>query len=124
MPLLERLGRQNFDRTVVALSQFEIDCDLELNGDLAVALEPHEERWLAEEAEQLQRLGHDVMLLDRDGVRAELDSPIYRAGLWQRSGVGILDPAKLAWGLARAAELAGRAAVRAHADDAPAGGGG
>ena len=54
MPLLERLGRQNFDRTVVALGQFEIDCDLELNGDLAVALEPHEERWLAEEAEQLR----------------------------------------------------------------------
>ena len=55
MPLLERLGRQNFDRTVVALGQFEIDCDLELNGDLAVALEPHEERWLAEEAQQLER---------------------------------------------------------------------
>ena len=107
MPLLERLGRQNFDRTVVALSQFEIDCDLEVNGDLAVALEPHEERWLAEEAEQLQRLGHDVMLLDRDGVRGELDSPIFLAGLWQRSGVGILDPAKLAWGLARAAEQLG-----------------
>jgi glycine/D-amino acid oxidase-like deaminating enzyme len=53
MPLLERLGRHNFDRTVVALGQFEIDCDLELNGDLAVALEPHEEEWLAEEAEQL-----------------------------------------------------------------------
>ena len=111
MPLLERLGRQNFDRTVVGLGQLEIDCDLELSGDLAVALEPHEESWLAQEAEQLSDLGHDVALLDRGSVRAELDSPTYRAALWQRSGAGILDPAKLAWGLARAAESLG---VRVH----------
>src|SRR6185436_4567268 len=45
MPLLERLGRRNFDHTVVRLGQLEIDCDLELGGDLAVALEPHEEGW-------------------------------------------------------------------------------
>ncbi|MGH2978714.1 MAG: NAD(P)/FAD-dependent oxidoreductase, partial [Solirubrobacterales bacterium] len=64
MPLLERLGRQNFDRTVVALGQYEIDCDLELMGDLAVALEPHEQGWLTEEATQLERLGHDVVVLD------------------------------------------------------------
>jgi glycine/D-amino acid oxidase-like deaminating enzyme len=107
MPLLERLGRHNFDRTVVALGQFEIDCDLELNGDLAVALEPHEEEWLAEEAQQLADLGHDVAVLDRHSVRAELDSPIYRGALWQRSGAGILDPARLAWGLADAAASLG-----------------
>ena len=107
MPLLERLGRQNFDRTVVTLGQLEIDCDLELHGDLAVALEPHEERWLAEEAAQLEHLGHEVAWLDRDAVRAEIDSPTYRAALWQQSGAGILDPAKLAWGLACAAEALG-----------------
>jgi glycine/D-amino acid oxidase-like deaminating enzyme len=107
MPLVERLGRLNFDHTVVALAQFEIDCDLELSGDLAVALEPHEERWLEQDAAELERLGHDVTLLDRDAVRTELDSPTYRAGLWQRSGAGILDPAKLAWGLAGTAESLG-----------------
>src|SRR6185503_3298364 len=102
MPLLERLGRRNFDHTVVGLGQLEIDCDLELGGDLAVALEPHEEGWLQEDAAALERLGHDVLLLDRDHVRAEVISPTYRAGLWQRSGTGLLDPARLAWGLARA----------------------
>ena len=111
MPLLERLGRQNFDRTVVATGQFEIDCDLELTGDLAVALEPHEVGWLAEEARQLDGLGHDVVLLDADAARAELDSPLYRGALWQRSGAAIVDPARLAWGLARAAESLG---VRVH----------
>ena len=107
MALIERLGRLNFDRTVVALGQFETECDLELTGDLAVALEPHEERGLEQDAVELARLGHDVTLLDRDAVRAELDSPTYRAGLWQRSGAGILDPAKLAWGLADTAESLG-----------------
>jgi glycine/D-amino acid oxidase-like deaminating enzyme len=107
MPLLERLGRRNFDRTVVGLGQFEVECDLELSGDLAVALEPHEEDMLAADARQLERLGHEVSLLDRDAVRAELDSPMYRAGLWQRSGTGILDPAKLAWGLADVAASLG-----------------
>jgi len=111
MPLLERLGRQNFDRTVVAVGQFEVDCDLEQTGDLAVALEPHEAGWLAEEARMLDDLGHDVELLDGDAARAELASPLYRGALWQRSGAAIVDPAKLAWGLARAAESLG---VRVH----------
>jgi glycine/D-amino acid oxidase-like deaminating enzyme len=102
MPLLERLGRENFSQMVEALGHLGIECGLECNGDLAVALEPHEEPWLAEEAAQLECLGHEVVLLGRDAARAELDSLTYRAALWQRSGAGILDPARLAWGLARA----------------------
>ncbi|MFD0446610.1 FAD-dependent oxidoreductase [Streptomyces indonesiensis] len=44
--------------------------------------------------------------LDRDAVRAQVDSPTFLAGLWDRRGVAMLHPAKLAWGLARAcAEL-------------------
>ena len=115
MPLLERLGRQNFDRTLVALGQLEIDCDLEQAGDLAVALEPHEVRWLAEDARLLAELGHEVELLDAGAAREELDSPLYRGALWQRSGEAVLDPAKLAWGLAGAAESLG---VRVHEQSA------
>ena len=40
-------------------------------------------------------------------VRAEIDSPTYLGGVWQKTGVGILDPARLAWGLAAAAESLG-----------------
>jgi glycine/D-amino acid oxidase-like deaminating enzyme len=103
LPVLERLGRENFDQAVAALERYGVDCDLELTGELTVALEPHEEEWLAEEVEELRRLGHDAVLLDADAVRAEVRSPLYRAGLWQRSGAGILHPGKLAWGLKRAA---------------------
>ena len=103
MPVLERLGRENFDETRASLERYAIDCDLELSGELTVALEPHEEAWLAEEAETLRRFGHDAVLLDAEAVRAEVRSPTYRAGVWQRSSAGILQPAKLAWGLKRAA---------------------
>ncbi|HZO58096.1 MAG TPA: FAD-dependent oxidoreductase [Solirubrobacterales bacterium] len=103
MPVLERLGRENLDQTVAALARYGIECDLVPGGEMTVALEPHEEAWLEEEAAQLRRFGHDATLLDTDAVRAEVSSPLYRAGLWLRSGGGTLHPAKLAWGLGRAA---------------------
>jgi glycine/D-amino acid oxidase-like deaminating enzyme len=118
MHVLERLGLENFAATVATLQRHAIDCDLVLGGDLTVALEPHEEPWLEQHAEQMRRFGHEAELLDREAVRAQVDSPTYRAGLWQRSGAGILDPAKLAWGLARAATGLG---VRIHARTSGAG---
>jgi glycine/D-amino acid oxidase-like deaminating enzyme len=103
LPLLERLGRENLEQTVAALERYGVSCDLELSGEMKVALEPHEKAWLADEGAALRRLGHDAVLLDAEEVRAEVRSPLYRAGLWQRSGAGILHPAKLAWGLKRTA---------------------
>lgn len=50
-------------------------------------------------------------LLDRDQVRARVDSPTYLAGLETTGDLALLDPARLAWGLARAAEQLG---VRVH----------
>ena len=103
LPTLERLGRENFNETVAALERYGVHCDLVLSGELNVALEPHEEEWLAEEAGELRRLGHDAVLLDAEAVRAEVRSPTYRAGMWQRSGAAILNPGKLARGLQRTA---------------------
>ena len=111
LPVLERLGRENFDETIASLERHGVDCGLELTGEMTVALEPHEEEWLAQEAGLLRRLGHDVVLLDAEAVQAEVRSPLFRGGLWLRSGAGILDPARLAWGLARVARELG---VRLH----------
>jgi glycine/D-amino acid oxidase-like deaminating enzyme len=102
MPALERLGRESFDEAVAAVARHGIDCGLELNGTIDVAVEPHELDWLAEQAEALGDLGHEVELLDREALGAEVTSPIYLGGVWQRSGAGVLDPARLAWGLAGA----------------------
>ncbi len=59
----------------------------------------------------LSHLGHDVELFDGERMRDEVRSPTYHSGMWQRSGSGTLDPAKLCWGLRRAALDAG---VRIH----------
>jgi glycine/D-amino acid oxidase-like deaminating enzyme len=111
MRALERLGLENFDATVEAIRRHRIECDLELSGTIDVAVEPHEVEWLEQAVMQLRRYGHNAELLDRDQVRAEVASPIYHAGAWQRSGAAIVDPAKLCWGLARLVRELG---VRIH----------
>ena len=103
VPALERMGRENFDEAVATIGRLRIECDLELNGDINVALEPHEEDELAEEATTLRELGHDVVMLDREQMREEVASPTYLSGMWQRTGSAIVDPARLCWGLRRAA---------------------
>ena len=107
MKALERLGLENFAGLKADLERHGIDCDFEETGELTVALEPHEEAWLDEEAEVLGRFGHDVERLDGPAMRAEIASPLYRGGLWDRTGAAVLDPGKLALGLRDAAMRAG-----------------
>ena len=89
------------------LERHGIDCDFEETGDLTVALEPHELEDLREEAAKLRELGHDVALLDREQVRAEVRSPTYLGGLWDRTGAALVHPGKLVRGLRDAARRAG-----------------
>jgi glycine/D-amino acid oxidase-like deaminating enzyme len=107
MERLEELGRENLAGIVAAIDELGIDGRYEPVGVLDVATREHEVADLAEHAEELRRFGHDAEWLDRDAVRAEIDSPTYLGGVWQKSGVGILDPARLAWGLAAGAESLG-----------------
>jgi glycine/D-amino acid oxidase-like deaminating enzyme len=111
MPVLERLGRENFAAIRATIEGHGIECGFEASGDLDVAVQPHEVEWLAEEAVALRALGHEVELLDRDRSRAEVRSPLYEGALWRKSGAAIVDPARLCWGLARIARELG---VRLH----------
>ena len=52
--------------------------------------------------------------LDRDAIRAEVDSPTYLAGVHEPDDVALVDPARLAWGLADGCRAARRAHPRAH----------
>lgn len=101
-PTLERLGAENLAGLRADVEQHGIDCDLETGGELSVATEPHQVAWLREAAGQ----GHGEFL-DLEAVRQEVASPTYLAGLWDRHGTVMLHPAKLAWGLAAAAERLG-----------------
>lgn len=108
---LDRLGRENLDAIAAAVAKYGIDCDFDRSGELAVAVEPYQLAGLAADADLARRYGHHVRLLDRDEVRAEVHSPTYLGGLWDRDRVALLDPARLAWGLRRAALDLG---VRVH----------
>ena len=101
-PTLERMGLENLDAIEASVARYGIDCDFRRTGSLDVATADYQVEGLRELADS----GGGVFL-DRDAVRAEVDSPTYRAGIWDRQGTALVDPAALAWGLAAAAEAAG-----------------
>jgi glycine/D-amino acid oxidase-like deaminating enzyme len=111
MDVLERLGRENFDGLVGDLARHGIECDFEPTGELTALLEPYQDAWLEESGELLRGWGHDVELLDGEAMRAEVRSPTYRGGIWDRTGAGVLDPGKLCAGLR---EVALRLGVRVY----------
>ena len=95
---LRALGRANLDGIEQAIAAHQIDCDFSRAGALVVATEPHQVGWLRAEPGEL---------LDADAVRAEVNSPTYLAGRYDPRDTALVNPARLAWGLARAAEAAG-----------------
>lgn len=101
---LEEMGARNLDEIEAAVARYGIDCDFERTGEIDVATEPHQVEELRELHEEARKLGlaDGSEWLDRDALRAEVDSPTFLAGLWDRDGVAMLNPAKLAWGLKRA----------------------
>lgn len=107
LALLERLGMENFDGLQRDLTRLGIDAELELSGELDVALEQHQLDWLAEDAELAAAHGQTVELLDAEQTRAQLASPLYQGGLWFKSGAALVNPAKLVDGLRQAALAAG-----------------
>ena len=107
MGVLERLGRENLAAIEAAIARHGIDCGWEPTGTIDVATAPHELPWLEEEAAELRRFGWPAEVLDADAVRAQVDSPAYLGGVLAPEGCALVDPARLCWGLARAAEAAG-----------------
>ncbi|KAA1394455.1 NAD(P)/FAD-dependent oxidoreductase [Aeromicrobium ginsengisoli] len=95
---LHRLGIENLDEIAATIERYGIDCDFRRTGELAVATRPHE---LADYDSSAPDF------LDAEALRREVDSPTYLGGTWDREGTAMLDPARLAWGLAAAAEAAG-----------------
>ena len=104
---LERMGRENLAGIRTAIERHGIDCGWRERGEIAVATAEHQLPWLEEEAELLRAHGWDAELLDGPAVRAQVNSPTFLGGLWTRDVSALVDPVRLCWGLARAAEAAG-----------------
>ncbi|GAA3342504.1 hypothetical protein GCM10020358_37690 [Amorphoplanes nipponensis] len=102
MDTLERLGRQNLDDIERTVQRYGIACDFARTGELNVATAEWQLRELTAYHDEAAARGLDVALLDRDRVRAEVNSPTYLGGVWDRTGCAMVDPARLVWGLRRA----------------------
>ena len=107
LPQLLRLGRQNMDELEAFIEAEGIDAGFRRSGKTTLATAEHEVGELASLAELFAEHGETAELLDGAAVRADVDSPTYLGGLRIRSGYGLVDPARLAWGLAQAAQARG-----------------
>ncbi|MBV9593809.1 MAG: FAD-dependent oxidoreductase [Actinobacteria bacterium] len=95
---LDALGRENLDAIARTVEQYEIDCDFRRSGELTVATEPYQ-------VAALRQLNGEF--LDQTATRQQVASPTFLASLWTRDRTALLDPARLVWGLAAAAEQLG-----------------
>jgi len=100
MPVLTRLAQENLDGIEHTIREHRIDCDWTRAGELTVAVEPWQLDDLAELGEMSGRLGERVRTVDAAGARAVADSPTYLGGLLVEDSTAVLDPARLARGLA------------------------
>ena len=93
---LERLGVANLNGMAADIEAYGMKVDWEPTGMLTVATEPYQVSSLQESA-----LAGDGEFLDTEAVRAQVDSPTYRAGLFS-STCAIVNPTRLVAELARA----------------------
>ncbi len=104
---IEGLAMGNYEALCADLPRYGIEAELEETGELDVAVAPDQVAGLESRGQVLQEYGQRAELLDRDAVQAEIHSPLYLGGLWQRTGAAVINPAKLADGLREAAVSAG-----------------
>ena len=108
---IERMAAENFAGLKATIDRFDIDCDWTPSGSMGVAREEYELAWFHEAVQTGARFGHDIELLGRAATLEEVKSPSYLGAFWRKDGSALVDPARLAWGLARAARELG---VRIH----------
>ena len=107
MPLLERLGRENFEAVKEAMRRHGIDTGFEETGELLFATAPYQAEWIPEIVETAQRYGWRAEAWSAERAQAEVRSPTYHGAAHLLDGRAIVDPARLAWGLAAAAREQG-----------------
>ena len=100
---LHQMGLDNYAAITDTVARYGIDADLQHVGELDVATEEYQVAELRERVDVLAAAGVNTEFLDAEATRAMVNSPTYRAGVLDPN-VGIVNPARLCWGLAAAAE--------------------
>jgi len=99
LPTLLHMGHDNLDAIEQFITEHGIDADFTRSGELHVAVAPHQVEELRAGVHLAQQFGEQVEYLDADAIRAQINSPTYLGAAHDRTGVALMDPAKLAWGL-------------------------
>ncbi len=99
---LEELGIQNMKELLETLERHDIDARYEHTGSTSVALDAESAERLHTKYQEAKAKGDDVVWYDKDAIREQVNSPTFYGGLWYRDGDGVVDPARLCWGLKEA----------------------
>jgi glycine/D-amino acid oxidase-like deaminating enzyme len=87
--------------------EHNVDCDYEKTGLITVSTMPWQDAIIENDVKAAQEMGiEDIRFLDGETVRDMVHSPTYRCA-HEEGACAILNPAKLAWGLARAVRKKG-----------------
>ncbi len=108
---LEALGMENLAAVEESCQRHAIDCSWERTGELGLATEVWQADALRDERDALERAGRPHEFFGREAIQSEVMASSVFAGLWLVDSCAMVDPARLAWGLARACRKLG---VRIH----------
>jgi glycine/D-amino acid oxidase-like deaminating enzyme len=100
MKTLVQMGRENLNAIEATIKKYNIECDYIRSGEIAVALEEYQAKEMRAEIDCANAYGENYQWLDRDQMRAEINSAAYLGGLL-KPDVAMVNPAQLAWGLRR-----------------------
>lgn len=95
-------GERNLSEIAATVGAEGIDCDLRMTGKSSIAIEPWQIAGLKEAAQRARDFGEDAVFQDADEIRADVASPAYLGAVRHTGGTALVDPARLAWGLADA----------------------
>jgi glycine/D-amino acid oxidase-like deaminating enzyme len=108
---LQRLGLENLDAIESFVADHAIECDWRRSGEMGVATEPYQVVEIGRRKRALDEHGDDAEYFDREAIQTEVHSPRFLAAVWEKRACAMVDPARLAWGVARVCREAG---VRMH----------
>lgn len=100
-------GRSNLLAMRDDLTMAGVECDFRLVGKTTLAVRPWQVAALHDAHHLSSRYGERTELQDRDAVRADVHSPTYLAGLRVHDSTALVDPARMAWGMAAHLESRG-----------------
>ena len=99
---LTALGNANLDAIGATVAELGIDCDFLRSGAITVATEPYQVARMRGQPALAAPYGEKLEWLERDLVRALVDSPTYLGALFAPESMAMANPARLAWGLRQA----------------------